>query len=121
MRAKPGLRKILIVWAAAYVLALNAIIGSFAGALAYAATVEPALGSICHTSEGEPQPSAPQRATDCTHCVLCQAPSGSAFLPVIAAVLEPVATNARRTTPPPDTVSQRPFTSAQARAPPSRI
>ena len=120
MRAKPRLRKILIVWAAAYVLALNAIIGSFAGALAYAATV-PALSSICHTSEGDPQPSAPQRATDCSHCVLCQAPSGTALLPVIAAVLEPVATDGHRTTLRRDTVSQRQFTSAQARAPPTRI
>ena len=120
MRAKPGLRKILIVWAAAYVLALNAIIGSFAGALAYAATL-PALGGICHTSEGEPQPSAPQRATNCSHCVLCQGASGSALLPVIAAVLEPVAADAHRTTVRPDAVSQRRLTSAQARAPPSGI
>lgn len=119
MRAKPGLQKILIVWAAAYVLALNAIIGSFAGAAAYAATV-PALGSICHNSEGEPQPSAPQRATDCSHCVLCQAPSSGALLPVIAAVLEPVATDTRRIIVRPDTISQRPFKSANARAPPSR-
>ena len=120
MRAKPGLRKILIVWAAAYVLALNAIIGSFAGALAYAATL-PAPGSICHTSEGQPQPSAPQRGPNCSHCVLCQAPSGSALLPVIAVVLEPAATDAHHITVRPDTVSQRPLTSAQARAPPSRI
>jgi hypothetical protein len=119
MRAKPGLQKILIVWAAAYVLALNAIIGSFAGAMAYAATA-PALGSICHTSEGEPQPSAPQRAVDCSHCVLCQAPSGGAMLPVIAAILEPVATDTRRIILRADAVPQRPFTSAHARAPPLR-
>jgi hypothetical protein len=119
MRAKAGLKKTLIVWAAAYVLALNAIIGSFAGAIAYAAPAA-ALGSICHTSEGEPQPGAPQRATDCSHCVLCQAPSGGALLPVIAAVLEPVATDTQGTILRSDTISQRPFKAAQARAPPSR-
>ncbi len=119
MRAKPGLKKILIVWAAAYVLALNAIIGSFAGAMAYAATV-PALGSICHTSEAEPQPSAPQRATDCSHCVLCQAPSGGTLLPVVAAVLEPAAADTQRIIVRSDAISERPFTSARARAPPSR-
>ena len=120
MRAKPGLKKILIVWAAAYVLALNAIIGSFASAVAYAA-VAPALGSICHTSEGEPQPSAPQRAAECSHCVLCQAPGSGALLPVIAAVLEPVATDRQRTILRSHAVPQRPFTWAHARAPPSRI
>ena len=120
MRAKPGLQKILIVWAAAYVLALNAIIGGFAGAAASAATV-PALGSICHNSEGETPPSAPQRATDCSHCVLCQAPSGGALLPVIAAGLEPAATDTQRSIVRPDAVPQRPFTSAHARAPPSGI
>ncbi len=114
-----GLRKILIVWAAAYVLALNAIIGSFAGAMAYGATV-PALGSLCHNSEGEPQPSAPKRATDCSHCVLCQAPSGGALLPVIAATMEPVATDAQRLIVRSDAVPQRLFTSAHARAPPLR-
>ena len=119
MRAKPELQKILIVWAAAYVLALNAIIGSFAGAVAYAATV-PALGSICHTSEGESQPGAPQRATDCSHCVLCQAPSGGALPPVIPAILEPAATDTQRTIIRSDAISQRPFTSARARAPPFR-
>jgi hypothetical protein len=119
MRAKPGLKKILIVWTAAYVLAFNAIIGGFAGAMAYGAIV-PALGSICHTSEDEPQPSAPKRATDCSHCVLCQAPSGGALVPVIAVVLEPVATETGRITAPLDASAQRPFTSIQARAPPSR-
>jgi hypothetical protein len=118
MRAKPGLQKILIVWTAAYVLALNAIIGSFAGAMAYAAPAA-ALGSICHSSEGEPQP--PQRTTDCSHCVLCQAPSGGALLPVVAAVLEPVGTDNRRISLQSDAGSERPFTSAQARAPPFRI
>ena len=120
MRAKPGLKKILIVWAAAYVLALNAIIGSFAGAMA-SATPAPALGSICHNSEGEPQPSAPQRATDCRHCVLCQAPGGGALVPIITAALEPVATETQRTIFRSDAVPQRPFISAHARAPPSRI
>jgi len=120
MRAKPGLKKILIVWTAAYVLALNAIIGSFAGAMAFAGPA-PVLGSICHTSEGEPQPSAPRRAADCSHCVLCQAPSGGALVPVITAVLEPVATNTQRIILRSDAVPQRPFISAHARAPPSRI
>jgi hypothetical protein len=119
MRTKPGLKKILIVWAAAYVLALNAIIGSFASALAHGA-VAPALGSICHASEGEPQPGAPQRTADCSHCVLCQAPSSGALLPVIAAVLEPVATDAQRTVLHSEAISQRPLTSVQVRAPPSR-
>src|SRR5688572_23241958 len=118
MHAKPGLKKILIVWAAAYVLALNAIIGSFAGALAYAAPA-PTLGSICHTSEGAPQPSAPQRTTVCNHCVLCQAPSGAAVLPVTAAVLEPVATDKHLLSIPLDAAAPRPFTPVQARAPPS--
>ena len=120
MRAKPRLQTILIVWAAAYVLALNAIIGSFASAMAYAAVV-PALGSICHTSEGDPQPGAPQRATDCGHCVLCQAPSGGAFLPVVTAVLEPAATDRRPSIVRSDDVSQQPFSSFGPRAPPSRI
>ena len=120
MRAKPGLKKILIVWAAAYVLALNAIIGSFASAVAYAAAA-PTLGSICHTSEGDPQPSAPQRAAECSHCVLCQAPSGGALALIITAVLEPVATDTQHTIGRSDAVPQRPFTSAYARAPPSRI
>jgi hypothetical protein len=120
MRAKPGLQKILIVWAAAYVLALNTIIGSFASAAAYAA-VAPTLGSICHNSEAEPQPNAPQRTTDCSHCVLCQAPSGGALLPVVAAVLELVGTDNRRISLRSDAGSERPFTSAQARAPPPRI
>ena len=119
MRAKPGLKKILIVWAAAYVLALNAIIGSFASAVAHAA-VAPALGSICHTREGEPQPNGPRRATDCGHCVLCQAPSGGALLPVVAAVLEPVANDTRRISHSSDAGAARPFTPVQARAPPSR-
>jgi hypothetical protein len=119
MRAKPRLQKILIVWAAAYVLALNAIIGSFAGATAYAA-VAPALGSICHTSEGE-QPGAPQRGTDCGHCVLCQAPNGGALLLVVTAVLEPAATDRRPSIVRSDDVSQQPFSSFGARAPPSRI
>ena len=114
-----GLRKILIVWAAAYVLALNAIIGGFAGAMAYAASA-PALGGICHTSEGEPQPSAPKRTTDCSHCVLCQAPSSGALPPVIATVLERAATEAQRTILRSDAVPQHPFTSAHARAPPLR-
>jgi len=114
-----GLRKILIVWAAAYVLALNGIIGSFAGAMAYAA-VDPALGSICHTSDGDARPSAPKRVTDCNHCVLCQAPGGGALPPVIAVVLEPVATQTRRIMVRSDAVSQRPFTSTHARAPPLR-
>ena len=124
MRAKPGLKKILIVWAAAYVLALNTIIGSFAGAMAYAAqgpALAPALGSICHNSEGEPQPNAPQRVTDCSHCVLCQAPGGGALVPIVTAVLEPVATDTQRTILRSDAVPQRPFISAHARAPPSRI
>ena len=120
MRAKPGWKKILIVWAAAYLLALNAIIGSFAGALAYAAAA-PAVAGICHTSEGEPQPGAPQRATDCSHCVLCQAPSGGALALIITAVLEPVATDTQRTILRSDAVPQRPFTWAHARAPPFRI
>ena len=119
MRAKPGLQKILIVWAAAYVLALNAIIGSFASAAAYAA-VAPTLGSICHSSDGETQPSAPQRATECSHCVLCQVPSGGALLPLIAAVLEPAATDTQRAIVRSDAVPQRPFKSAHARAPPLR-
>ena len=119
MRANPGLRKILIVWAAAYVLALNAIIGGFAGAMVSAAAV-PALSGFCHASDGEAQPSAPKRATDCTHCVLCQAPSGGALLPVIAAVLEPIAADTPRIAVRFDAVSQRPFTSAHARAPPLR-
>jgi hypothetical protein len=114
-----GLRKILIVWATAYVLALSGIIGSFAGAMAYAA-LDPALGSICHTSEGEAQPSAPKRAADCNHCVLCQAPSGGALPPVIAAVLEPAVTETRRILVCSEAVSQRPVTSAHARAPPLR-
>ncbi len=118
MRTKPGLKKILIVWVAAYVLALNAIIGSFAGALAYAAAA-PTLGSICHTGEGEPQPNAPQRTADCNHCVLCQAPTGAAVLPVIAAALEPVATEPQRVSIPLDAAAPRPFTPVQARAPPS--
>jgi hypothetical protein len=120
MRAKPGLRKILIVWAAAYVLALNAIIGSFASAAAYAA-VAPMLGSICHNSEGETQPNAPQRTTDCSHCVLCQAPSGGALLPIIAAVLEPAATDTQRAIVHSDAVPQRPFKSSDARAPPLSV
>ena len=120
MRAKPGLQKILIVWAAAYVLALNAIIGSFASALANAA-VAPTLGAICHTSEGEPQPNGPQRATDCGHCVLCQAPSSGALLPVIAAVLEPGARDTCRISDPSDAGAARPSTPVQARAPPSRL
>ncbi len=120
MRAKPGLKKILIVWAAAYVLALNAIIGSFANAVAYTA-VTPALGSICHNSEGEPQPSAPQRAADCSHCVLCQAPSAGALLPVIAAVLELAATDSHPRIVRWDAVPHRPFRSSGPRAPPSRI
>jgi hypothetical protein len=120
MRATPGLKKILIVWAAAYVLALNAIIGSFAGAVAYAA-LAPTLGSICHNGEGEPQPSIPQRAADCSHCVLCQAPSSGALLPVIAAVLEPDTTDTRRISRASNAGAQRPFTSVQARAPPSPI
>jgi hypothetical protein len=119
MRAKPGLKKVLIVWAAAYVLALNTIIGSFAGALAHGA-VAPAPGSICHTSEGEPQPSAPQRAADCSHCVLCQAPGSGALLAVIAAVLEPSATDTQHPIVRAEAIPQRPFTSVQARAPPSR-
>ena len=120
MRAKPGLKKILIVWTAAYVLALNAIIGSFAGAMAYAAPA-PALGSICHTSEAEPQPGTPKRAAECSHCVLCQAPGGGALVPIVTAVLEPVATDTQRTILRSDAVPQRPFISAHARAPPSRI
>jgi len=119
MRAKPGLKKILIVWAAAYVLALNAIIGSFATAGAYAA-VAPAPGSICHTSEGGSQPGAPERAADCSHCVLCQAPSSGALLPVIAGVLEPVGDEIHRMLVCSDGVSPRPFTSVRARAPPLR-
>lgn len=114
-----GLRKILIVWAAAYVLALNGIIGSFAGAMAYAA-LDPALGSICHTSDGEAQPSAPKRAAGCDHCVLCQAPGGGALLPVVTAVVEPLATQTRRILVRSDAISQRPLTSAHARAPPRR-
>jgi hypothetical protein len=112
-----GLRKILIVWAAAYVLALNAIIGGFAGAMAYAA-LDPAIASICHTSESGPQPGAPKRVADCSHCVLCQAPSGGALLPVIVAVLEPAATDVQRTILRSHAVPQHPFTSAHARAPP---
>ena len=119
MRARAGLKKILIVWAAAYVLALNAIIGSFAGALAYAAAA-PAVAGISHTSDGEPQPSTPQRAADCSHCVLCQAPSGGALAPVIAAVLEPVPTDTQRVVLRSAGVPQRPFTSAHVRAPPLR-
>jgi len=120
MRAA-GLRKILIVWAAAYVLALNGIIGSFAGAMAYAAqgsAVDSALGSICHTSDGEAQPSAPKRAADCSHCVLCQAPSAGALPPLIAGVREPAAAQTPRILVRSDATSQRPFTSAHARAPP---
>jgi hypothetical protein len=119
MRTKAGLKKILIVWAAAYVLALNAIIGSFAGALAYAAAA-PAVAGICHTSDGEPQPTAPGRATDCSHCVLCQAPSGGALAPVVAAVLERVPTDTQRAVLRSAAVPQRLLTSAHARAPPLR-
>lgn len=116
MRAEPGLRKILIVWAAAYVLALSAVIGSFASALAYSA-LDPTLGSICHNSEDATQPSAPKR-TDCNHCVLCQVPSGSAVLPAIAAILEPVGADAALIARPLAAHTRRPMTSAQARAPP---
>ena len=119
MRAKAGLRKILIVWAAAYVLALNAIIGSFAGALAYAAAA-PTLGTVCHTGEGEPQPDAPQGITECNHCVLCQAPGGGALVPIIAGTIEPVSTDVPFIGGPLETGTQRLLTSVQARAPPSR-
>ena len=119
MRAKPGLQKILMVWAAAYVLALNVIIGSLASAGASAAMLPP-LGGICHDNNGETQPGAPHRTTDCSHCVLCQAPSGGALLPVIAAVLEPAVTDIQRTILPSDAVPQRPFMSSHARAPPLR-
>ena len=51
---------------------------------------------------------------------LCQAPSGGALPPVIAAVLAPVATEAQRPIVRSHAVPQRPFTSAHARAPPLR-
>ena len=118
MRAKAGLRKILIVWGAAYVLALNAIIGSFASAMAYSA--RPALDGICHASDGEPQPGAPQGIAECNHCVLCQAPGGGTLLPLIAGVVELVSTDVHFIGGPLDTGTQRQSTSGQARAPPSR-
>jgi hypothetical protein len=117
MRATPGLQKTLIVWVAAYVLALNAIVGSFAAAFAVAAA-DPAIASICHSSDDKTQPGGPQRATDCSHCVLCQAPGSGAVLPVIAAILEPAATGTRFIARPLDAATTPLSPSVRARAPP---